>query len=70
MHIDLFGGINMFHSTRGDKLVSSPEAILNGIAEDGGLYVIDKLPNINYHNFLNLFIGAIFSISPPLTQVR
>lgn len=43
----------MFHSTRGDKLVSSPEAILNGIADDGGLYVIDKLPNINYHNFLD-----------------
>ena len=43
----------MFHSTRGDKLVTSPEAILNGLASDGGLYVIDKLPKINYKNFLN-----------------
>ena len=31
----------MFHSTRGEKLVSSPMAILNGLADDGGLYVID-----------------------------
>lgn len=43
----------MFHSTRGNKLVSSPEAILNGLSEDGGLYVIDKLPSLNYHDLLN-----------------
>ncbi len=43
----------MFHSTRGNKLVSSPEAILNGLASDGGLYVIDKLPKINYKDLLN-----------------
>lgn len=43
----------MFHSTRGQKLISSPEAILNGLADDGGLYVIDKLPDINYHDLLN-----------------
>lgn len=43
----------MFHSTRGKKLVSSPQAILNGLAEDGGLYVIDKLPDIDYHDYLN-----------------
>ncbi|MBQ3253334.1 MAG: hypothetical protein IJA65_02170 [Acholeplasmatales bacterium] len=43
----------MFHSTRGEKLVSSPQAILNGLADDGGLYIIDKLPNIDYHDMLN-----------------
>ncbi len=43
----------MFHSTRGNKLVSSPEAILNGLSEDGGLYVIDKLPSLDYHDLLN-----------------
>lgn len=43
----------MFHSTRGNKLVSSPEAILNGLADDGGLYVIDKLPKINYEDLMN-----------------
>jgi len=44
----------MFHSTRGKELVSSPEAILNGLAKDGGLYVIDKLPKINYKDLLNM----------------
>ena len=43
----------MFHSTRGKELVSSPEAILNGLASDGGLYIIDKLPKIDYHDLLN-----------------
>ena len=43
----------MFHSTRGEKLISSPEAILNGLAPDGGLYVIDKLPELDYHDLLN-----------------
>ncbi len=43
----------MFHSTRGERLVSSPQAILDGLAEDGGLYVIDKLPEINYHDLMN-----------------
>ncbi len=43
----------MFHSTRGNELVSSPEAILNGLAKDGGLYVIDEMPKINYRDFLN-----------------
>ena len=43
----------MFHSTRGNKLVSSPEAILNGLADDGGLYVIDQIPSLDYHDLLN-----------------
>ena len=43
----------MFHSTRGEKLVSSPEAILNGLADDGGLYVIDSIPSLDYHELLN-----------------
>lgn len=43
----------MFHSTRGKELVTSSEAILNGLAPDGGLYVIDKLPQLDYHDFLD-----------------
>ena len=43
----------MFHSTRGNKLVTSPEAILNGLADDGGLYVLDEIFNVDYHDFLN-----------------
>ncbi len=53
MNICFFnGGIGMLHSTRGKEKVSSPEAILNGLAPDGGLYVIDALPSIDYHDFL------------------
>ena len=44
----------MFHSTRGKELVSSYEAILNGIASDGGLYVIDEMPRIDYHELIGL----------------
>ena len=44
----------MFHSTRGKELVTSYEAILNGIAGDGGLYVIDKMPTVDYHDFIGL----------------
>lgn len=43
----------MFHSTRGNKLVTSPEAILNGLADDGGLYVLDEIFKVDYHDFLN-----------------
>lgn len=44
----------MFHSTRGIKLVSAHQAILDGMAEDGGLYVIDKFPSINYKDYIYL----------------
>ena len=60
----------MFHSTRGKELISSQEAILNGLASDSGLYVIDKLPEINYHDFkkkikieIILFLSNTSSIS-------
>ena len=43
----------MFHSTRGNKKVASYEAILNGLADDGGLYIIDELPKIDYRDLLN-----------------
>ena len=42
-----------FVSTRGDKkLLSSMEAILKGIAGDGGLLVPNKLPNVDYKDFI------------------
>lgn len=43
----------MFHSTRGNKNIKSYEAILNGLADDGGLYIIDELPKIDYKDLLN-----------------
>ncbi len=42
----------MFHSTRGNTLVSSSKAIWNGLAEDGGLYVVDTVPKLDYHELL------------------
>lgn len=43
----------MYHSTRGEELVSGAQAIVNGIAPDGGLYVIDQLPEINYKKLMD-----------------
>ena len=38
----------LYKSTRGiSKKITSPYAILNGIAEDGGLYVPEKLPKLD-----------------------
>lgn len=51
----------MFHSTRGNELVSSYEAILNGIARDGGLYVIDKMPSLDYHTLIGLSYPEVAS---------
>ena len=51
----------MFHSTRGNELVSSYEAILNGIAKDGGLYVIDKMPKLDYHTLMELSYPEVAS---------
>lgn len=42
----------MFHSTRGNTSVSSSKAIWNGLAEDGGLYVVDAIPKLDYHDLL------------------
>ena len=39
--------MKLFYSTRGDKMgVSAPEAVLRGIAPDGGLYVPEEIPAI------------------------
>lgn len=44
----------MFRSTRGTELISSKEAILKGLADDGGLFVIDKINKVDYHDLLDL----------------
>ena len=44
----------MFHSTRGTKLKKGMDAIIEGIAEDGGLYVIDKIPTVDIKEFIGL----------------
>ena len=39
--------MNLFTSTRGDQAaVSAPEAVLRGIAPDGGLYMPEEIPAI------------------------
>ena len=39
----------MFKSTRGDKnLVTASQAIVKGIADDGGLYVPEKMPKMDF----------------------
>lgn len=43
----------MYRSTRGKELVTSSEAILQGLAPDGGLYVINEVPKIDYKTMLN-----------------
>lgn len=42
----------MFHSTRGNHLVTSSEAILDGLAKDGGLYVLDQIPSLDYKTMM------------------
>ena len=40
--------MKLFFSTRGDQNpVSAPEAVLRGIAPDGGLYIRNEMPRIN-----------------------
>lgn len=71
----------MYHSTRSKKEVSGATAIINGLADDGGLYVMDELPKINYKDLidsdypcmaskiLNLFFPD-FSYDEILVEVR
>jgi len=40
-----------FRSTRGKKTVTFDEALIQGIAEDGGLYLPDELPVFNIEEF-------------------
>ena len=51
----------MFHSTRSNKLVAPSEAIVNGLASDGGLYVIDELPKVNYKDLIDLDYPSLAS---------
>ena len=37
----------MIKSTREEKVVSASKAILNGLADDGGLYIFDSFPQID-----------------------
>ena len=40
----------MYKSTRGNKLYSSSEAILKGLADDGGLFLPINISNINFND--------------------
>ena len=45
----------LFQSTRSNEIVASaPEAILSGIAPDGGLFVPAELPHADVRNILSL----------------
>ena len=52
-------------STRGGSVVSSAEAIVHGIAPDGGLYVPEALPRLTYHQ-----ITELYSLSYPKRAAR
>ena len=39
----------MYKSTRSKKLYTSSEAILNGLADDGGLFVPESITSINFN---------------------
>lgn len=41
----------MYHSTRSKEEVSGIDALLNGLALDGGLYVLDQFPCLNYKDY-------------------
>ena len=40
----------MYTSTRCRKSINASEAIIEGISNDGGLYVIEETPKIDYKN--------------------
>ena len=55
-----------FVSTRGGAAVSIDNALLRGIAPDGGLFVADPLPELGPHNFVAG--GTIQSVATTLLQ--
>lgn len=44
----------MYTSTRCKKNITASKAIIEGISDDGGLYVINEIPKIDYKKLLNL----------------
>ena len=45
----------LYHSTRSkETMVDSAQAVLNGLAPDGGLYVPQALPQVNVAEILNM----------------
>lgn len=40
----------MYFSTRSDEKVTSSQAIIKGLAFDGGLYIFDKLPKLRFNS--------------------
>ena len=42
--------IKLYKSTRGNKLVSSSETIIKGLADDGGLYIPYPLPKLEFND--------------------
>ena len=45
----------LYHSTRNkENAVDSAQAVLNGLAPDGGLYVPEKLPQVDVEKILNM----------------
>ena len=52
--------MNLFISTRGDQnAVSAPEAVLRGIAPDGGLYIRKEVPHIPAEELIDADFNAI-----------
>jgi len=52
--------MNLFYSTRGDaRAVTAPEAVLRGIAPDGGLYTPKSVPQIDPAEFVSADFKAM-----------
>ncbi len=67
-----------YHSTRNkEKTVDSAQAVLNGLAPDGGLYVPEKLPQVDVQAILNMdtyamataIIGAMLPDIPNMEKL-
>ena len=68
----------LYHSTRSkETMVDSAQAVLNGLAPDGGLYVPQALPQVNVAEILNMdtygmastIIGAMLPDIPNMEQL-
>lgn len=55
----------MYFSTRGNESITASQAIIKGLASDGGLFIFDKLPNIKfnesfYHMIIKLWLKRYY----------
>ena len=64
----------MYFSTRGDERLTASQAIIKGLASDGGLFIFDKLPDIRYNEKFSKYCETYNCQAPwfcvyPFTEV-